>query len=97
MKKEDVIKIKEIIENNEKEKVKYETKLEQEMEYIKKEYNCSSLEEVEDLIDKTDEDISKIEEEKKEMENKLEKWVDKMKKENSLLEEDSKFWESVFK
>lgn len=59
--KEDILKIQEQIEGKEKEKIQKETKLEEAHKYVKATFDCDTLDEIEDELDKSDKKIEGIE------------------------------------
>ena len=61
MKKADILRIKEIIEENEKKEIQIETKLETQYKTAKETFGCSTTKEIEDKLDSLEEEMDKIE------------------------------------
>lgn len=59
--KEDIIKINGIIEGKEVEKIQKETKLEEAYKYVKANFDCDTLDEIEEELDASDKKIEGIE------------------------------------
>lgn len=58
MTKNDVLKIKERIEESKKKKIQIETKLEGEYKYVKDEYGCTTIKDINAKLDAMDKEIS---------------------------------------
>jgi len=61
MTKEDVLKIKAIIDENKTKKIKTETKLEASYKYAKEEFGCETIEDIEKELDSMDKNIENLE------------------------------------
>ena len=70
--KERVLKIKKIIDENTTKEIQLKTKKEEEHKRAKKDYDCSTIEEIESTVDELDSNITEVEEQIKEKGIKLE-------------------------